>query len=64
MAEAASLTVGTDTLAGGTVSGDVDDVERPSTDPRALSSQLALQSVLSCHKVATAGPGKQPSSAC
>ena len=39
MAEAALLTVGTDTLAGGTVSGDVGDVERPSTEPRALSSR-------------------------
>ena len=38
MAEAASLAVGTDALADGTVSGDVGDVERPSTDPRALSS--------------------------
>ena len=41
MAEAAPLAVGTDALADGTVSGDVGDVERPSTDPRALSSQLA-----------------------
>ena len=61
MAEAAPLAVVTDALANGTVSGDVGDVERPSTDPRALSSQLALESVPCCHKVATAGPGKRPS---
>ena len=61
MAEAASLAVGTDALAGGTVSGDVGDVERPSTDPRALSSRQALQNVPGCHKVAAAGPGKRPS---
>ena len=61
MAEAASLTVVTDALAGGMVSGDVGDVERPSTDPRALSCQLVGQSVAHCHKVVTARPGKRPS---
>ena len=61
MAEAAQLIVGTDAMAGGTVSGDVGDVERASTDPRALSSQLALESVTHCHKVATVGPRKRPS---
>ena len=61
MAEAAPLAVVTDALANGTVSGDVGDVERPSTDPRALSSQLALESVPSGHKVAAVGPRKRPS---
>ena len=41
MVETALLAVGINALAGGTVSGDVDDVERSSTDPRALSCQLA-----------------------
>ena len=61
MAEAAPLTVGTDAMADGTVSGDVGDVERSSTDPRALSSQRALESVPSGHKVAAVGPRKRPS---
>ena len=61
MAEAAPLAVGTDAMADGTVSGDVGDVERSSTDPRALSSQLALESVPSGHKVAAVGPRKRPS---
>ena len=61
MADAAPIVVVTDAMAGGTVSGDVGDVERPSTDPRALSCQLVLQSVPSCHKIATAGPGKRSS---
>ena len=43
MAEAALLTIGTDALAGGTVSDDVGDVERSSTDPRVLSCQLTRQ---------------------
>ena len=61
MAQKALLAVDTDVMAGGTGSGDVGDVERPSTDPRALSCQLVLQSVPSCHKIATAGPGKRSS---
>ena len=61
MAEAALLAVGTDALAGGTVSGGVGDVERSSTDPRALSCQLVIESVTHCHKVATAWPGLRPS---
>ena len=61
MAEAAPLAVGIDTLAGGTVSAAVCDVVRSVTDPRALSSRQALESVPGCHKVATAGPGKRPS---
>ena len=51
-------------LAGGMVSGDVGDVERSLTDPRALSCQLVAEGVTHCHKVATAGPGKRPSYAC
>ena len=43
MADAAPIVVVTDTMAGGTVSGDVGDVERPSTDPRALSCQLVME---------------------
>ena len=61
MAEAAPLTVGTDVLAGGTVSGGVGDVERSSTEPHALRCQQALESVPGCHKVAAIGPGKRPS---
>jgi hypothetical protein len=60
IAETAQCAVGTDALANSTVSSDVGDVEVPSTDPRALSSQLALESVPRCHKVAVAGPGKRP----
>ena len=41
MAESMPLAVDTDTLAGDTVSGEVGDVERSSTDRRALSCQLA-----------------------
>ena len=41
MNEADTCVVDINALAGGTVSGDVDDVERSSTDPRALSCQLA-----------------------
>ena len=37
MAEAASLAVGIDVLAGGTVLDDVREVERTSSDPRARS---------------------------
>ena len=40
MVETALLAVGIDTMVDGTVSGDADGVERSSTDPRALSSQL------------------------
>jgi hypothetical protein len=61
MAETAPPVVGIDALAGGTVSGDVGDVEGSSTDPRALSCQLVIESVTHCHKVATAGPGLRPS---
>ena len=61
MAEAALVAVGIDALAGGMVSSDVGDVERPSTDPRALSSQLAGKSVTHRDKIVTVGPGKRPS---
>ena len=60
MADAAPIVVVTDAMAGGTVSGDVGDVERSSTDPRALSSQLALESVPSGHKSLPSGQGSGP----
>ena len=46
MAEAALLVVSSGALAGGMVSSDVGDVERPSTDLRALSSQLGTSTAL------------------
>ena len=65
MVEAALVAVGIGALAGGMVSAEVGDVERPSTDPRALSCQLVhelvIESVTHCHKVATSGPGRRPS---
>ena len=52
---AAPLVVGIDTLAGGTVSGDVGDVDRSSTDPRVLSCQLVIETV-SSHIVTNSQP--------
>ena len=61
MAEAALLVVGIDTLADATVSSDVGEEERSASGPRALSCQLAGESVYTCHKFAAVGPGLQPS---
>ena len=57
MAEAAPLSVRAETLAGGTVSADVD---RSLTDPRLLSSQLAGQKALGASLIRPLGQGGGP----
>ena len=58
-AAAPPLALVIDVVAGGALSGDVGDMERSSTDPRAPSLQLVIESITHCHKVATVGPRKR-----
>ena len=60
MLETATFIIGTDAAAAGTLSDDVGEVERSSSDSRAQSSRQALQSVTGCSVISAAGPVKRP----